>query len=248
MNSCIVLLKCITNMHVGNGDVNYNIIYNEVERDPVTNYPVINASGVKGALREYFNKNTDKKTINEYFGFSDEENNAQGQIKILGAEMVAIAARASQGGSPFYLASTKTVLERLNELSSLFLGKKLITIPESDNIGNEQIGIEGYKPQNKIKFGLNDQKINIYILDEQKFGMIPLPVLARNKLDNGISVNLWYEEVVPHHSIFAFPVISEDKILLDEFIDKIDKQVIQFGGNASIGYGLCEVTVIRGEN
>ena len=45
----------MTNMHVGNGDVNYNIIDNEVEKDPVTGYPTINASGVKGALREFFN-------------------------------------------------------------------------------------------------------------------------------------------------------------------------------------------------
>ena len=43
MNAYIVQLQCITNMHVGNGDVNYNIIDNEVEKDPVTNYPVINA-------------------------------------------------------------------------------------------------------------------------------------------------------------------------------------------------------------
>ena len=30
MKSAIVELKCITNLHVGNGDVNYNIIDNEV--------------------------------------------------------------------------------------------------------------------------------------------------------------------------------------------------------------------------
>lgn len=242
MNACIVQLQCITNMHVGNGDVNYNIIEDEVERDPVTNYPVINASGVKGALREYFNKKVDKEEIKKYFGFSKETDSAQGQIKILGAEMVAIAARASQGDSPFYLASTKTALERLNELSSLFLGKKLITIPKSDKIGNDQIGIEGYKPQYKIEFELKD----IYILDEQEFGMISLPVLARNSLDNGISNNLWYEEIVPHDSIFAFPVISENEELLKTFIGIIDSKVIQFGGNASIGYGLCKVSIVRG--
>ena len=55
MAAIIVNLECMTNMHVGNGDVNYNIIDNEVEKDPVTGYPTINASGVKGALREFFN-------------------------------------------------------------------------------------------------------------------------------------------------------------------------------------------------
>ena len=57
MGAIVVNLECVTNMHVGNGDVNFNIIDNEVERDVVTGYPTINASGVKGALREYFKKN-----------------------------------------------------------------------------------------------------------------------------------------------------------------------------------------------
>ena len=43
MAAIIVNLECITNMHVGNGDVNYNIIDNEVEKDPITGYPTINA-------------------------------------------------------------------------------------------------------------------------------------------------------------------------------------------------------------
>lgn len=56
-------IECITNLHVGSGDVNYNIIDNEVEKDPVTGYATINASGVKGALREYFNKVSEKDVL-----------------------------------------------------------------------------------------------------------------------------------------------------------------------------------------
>ena len=51
MAAIIVNLECMTNMHVGNGDVNYNIIDNEVEKDPVTGYPTINASGVPPMAR-----------------------------------------------------------------------------------------------------------------------------------------------------------------------------------------------------
>ena len=43
MKAYMIQLQCMTNMHVGNGDVNYNIIDNEVERDPVTGYPTINS-------------------------------------------------------------------------------------------------------------------------------------------------------------------------------------------------------------
>jgi len=54
MNVHVYKYTCLTNLHVGSGDINYNIVDNEVERDPVTGLPMIHASGVKGALREYF--------------------------------------------------------------------------------------------------------------------------------------------------------------------------------------------------
>lgn len=41
MAAIIVNLECMTNMHVGNGDVNYNIIDNEVEKDPVDRKSVV---------------------------------------------------------------------------------------------------------------------------------------------------------------------------------------------------------------
>ena len=69
MAAIIVNLECMTNMHVGNGDVNYNIIDNEVEKDPVTGYPTINASGVKGALREFFNGDSElRHYVSTLFG------------------------------------------------------------------------------------------------------------------------------------------------------------------------------------
>lgn len=240
MAAIIVKLECITNMHVGNGDVNYNIIDNEVERDLVTGYPTINASGVKGALREYFEKNkskdkTDNKSNDLIMSIFGGEN-SQGQVKILGADMVAIPGRATGGDVPFYLISTKQSYERTEELGDLFVGKKIIE--ES----NEpiKIEVEGIKPYSVIKFAGKE----IYEIQEEEFKAISLPVLARNVLNNGISKNLWYEEVVPHESIFVFPAISEDENLLDMFASTIDGKIVQFGGNASIGYGLCKVSVI----
>lgn len=71
-----------------------------------------------------------------------------------------------------------------------------------------------------------------------------MPVLARNQLENGKSKNLWYEEIVPHNSIFYFFALADSKELLDDFANVIKDKVIQFGNNASIGYGLCRVTKV----
>ena len=92
-----------------------------------------------------------------------------------------------------------------------------------------------------------DKDKDLYIISDEDFReKISLPVIARNNLENGISKNLWYEEVVPHESIFTFAVITDDNNNSDLEIFKagISSKVIQFGGNASIGYGLCKVTVM----
>lgn len=234
MGAIIVNLECITNMHVGNGDVNFNIIDNEVERDVVTGYPTINASGVKGALREYFVKQrVDEAKINEIFGKED-----AGKLKFLAADMLAIPARASAGDAAYYLLTTREAIEKYKEKCRLFLNIEQ-KIDERKAEGGKQA--EGY--------GLNTVVTllgkEVYLLDDNEFRQIALPVIARNKLNNGKSVNLWYEEVVPHKSLFSFNVLAEnaDKALLEFFAQKVDGQIIQFGGNASIGYGLCKVSV-----
>jgi len=69
MKTIFYKIECLTNLHVGSGDVNYNIIDNEVEKDPVTGYPIIHASGVKGALRDDM-KNRGEQFLNKVFGFA----------------------------------------------------------------------------------------------------------------------------------------------------------------------------------
>lgn len=239
MKAIIVQLECITNMHVGNGDVNYNIIDNEVEKDPVTGYPTIYASGVKGALREYFVQNLPSK-VNEMFGSDDSGNNTPGKLKILGADMVAMPARASKGNRAYYIVTSPTALANLQEKLKIFLNRtEAFTAVEK----REGCAVEGLKLDACHK--IFDKEV--YVLSDDKFNKLSLPVMARNKLENGISKNLWYEEVVPHKSLFFFPVIANesDSDLLKEFVKALNGKIVQFGGNASIGYGLCKVTVME---
>lgn len=83
------------------------------------------------------------------------------------------------------------------------------------------------------------------IEEEQEFKqyIMELPVIARNHLENGMSKNLWYEEVVPRKTQFYFMVLSEYKNLLEQFSEKIVKsEYVQIGANSSIGYGYCKIT------
>ncbi|MCL4539191.1 MAG: RAMP superfamily CRISPR-associated protein, partial [Bacteroidetes bacterium] len=74
-----------------------------------------------------------------------------------------------------------------------------------------------------------------------------LPVIARNNLENGLSKNLWYEEVVPRESRFYFFVSRPEGLdLFEEALNRPEiNHKVQIGGNASIGYGLCKLERTR---
>lgn len=232
-------------MHVGAGDINYNLIDNEVERDPITRYPVIHASGVKGALREYFSREfveEEKRYIDDIFGSEKQGQTTVGKLRFMEASMLAIPARASDGDCAYYLVSTQEALNKYAETIEVFYKKTKKECISKPNLVNGR-SVEGILLNESVQ-ALGEE---IHILSEKDFKKISLPVVARNKLENGISKNLWYEEVVPHQSVFYFSVLAnhtnEDQKLLNKLKDTVNNQVVQFGANASIGYGLCKITV-----
>lgn len=238
----LMKMECITNLHVGNGDVNYNIIDNEVERDPVTGYPTINSSGIKGAFREFFeSRGGDQATITAIFGGNEAGGNKKtipGTIKFMQADLLAMPARASSGDNPYYMIAPKEGIELLQDKVAMIENRKLECI--IDNVGkDENKKVETFPLNRKTTIAGK----TVYILQDKQFRNIALPVMARNKLDNGISSNLWYEEVVSHHSIFTFYVISDEEDRMSQFLNVVNGQIVQFGGNATIGYGFCKVSL-----
>ena len=275
MSATLYRLNFITNLHVGSGEVSFNVIDNEVERDPVTNLPTIHSSGVKGALREYFNQQkVEKEVIEALFGsdLKQSENDAEkeeakktskpGSLRFLTANLLAMPMRASNGNSPYAMVTTRAALDqylRLCQALGMTAGfdeKDLLSLDDKANykITGSPLGVEGTNiPDPPLKGKLYDfllRELGEYavILSEDTMSGTSLPVLARNCLDDGQSKNLWYEEIVPHESVFYFAVLSEkteDLKILAEHIK--NNNLIQFGGNASIGYGLAQVKAWKGE-
>lgn len=75
-----------------------------------------------------------------------------------------------------------------------------------------------------------------------------LPVIARNKIgEEGTSENLFYEEVLPRRSRLWFMLGFDNNITINsQFETKLTNDLIQMGGNASIGYGVTRITLIGG--
>ena len=175
----IIKMECITNLQVGTGEVNYNLIDNEVERDPVTGYPTINSSGVKGALREYFaHQDALKGEVDELFGKEGkgEVSSTPGKLKILGADLVAMPVRASAGDAAYYLVTTDDMLKKLVSNYQIFLGKAPVLSEKSTN-GR---CAEGYV----LTAAKTLWEKELHLLSQKDFRELSLPVMARNCLDS----------------------------------------------------------------
>lgn len=242
----IFKIRCITNLHVGSGESNFNIIDNEVEKDAVTGYPTVHASGIKGALRDNDAILTDK--TKEYYIFGKPEKSDEagsgGNYKFFDAKLLSRPLRVSGDPMLAYIpVTTVTAINEFIETSALFgcnVGKtdKLdVNFGESNFISNvDNIKIEG---EAASKYSGTDEAFLKSILGEKfaickSFDDYPLPIVARNKLDeNGISKNLWYEEFVPHTSTFWMIVLCPDS----NFYLDIESKPIQLGANSSTGKG-----------
>ncbi len=264
MKSKFYTIKCITNLHMGNGDINFNIIDNEVQRDPVTGYPSMYSSGIKGALREAFRGN-DKEI--DIFGSKQEDSNKDnkngskpGKLRFLTGNLLAMPIRSGDCSRSYYLVTTKTLLQQTADLIGDITGNDAYiecidgleedkTYSKIPNASVEQYTYNGITdiPEKMAAFIPEwIREDNFLIIPDKDFKEIKLPVLARNCLENGISKNLWYEEVVPYKSVFVFGVLSDGTSDGDQFLEVFDSMIkdnslIQFGGNATVGYGLTKV-------
>lgn len=254
MKTIFYKIECLTNLHVGSGDVNYNIIDNEVEKDPVTGYPIIHASGVKGALRDDM-KNRGEQFLNKVFGFAGKgDTGNSGSHKFLDAYLISRPMRVcgstkTASVSVVTIASVNQYLEKLSAFGMNHYGIDRIDAPDFGEYSfltnaEENISIEGEKTGKlsgitlKQLFKLSDILGTTFAVVKD-FNDYDLPVMARNYLEKGISKNLWYEEFVPHGSVFYFSVICHDDVENLEF-----SNVVQFGGNASIGCGFTKITAL----
>lgn len=212
----VYLIRTLTNLHVGGGSSNYDYVDKQVQRDPTTNYPTIFSSGLKGAIRDhFFDIGTDKEIIAHIFGNEPGDSDPkQGAYRFLSADLLAIPQ------------------------------------PAATDIGYQRTYVEANKQdfEDKIKLmgasinGLNAAPLGTPI-DKAAFDTLvqELPVLSRNHLENGVSKNLWYEEVVPRETLFGVAILAPtDDGHFEAFNATLTEQIIQIGANATIGYGLCK--------
>lgn len=243
-------IRCITNLHVGSGDINYNVVDKEVEKDPTTGLPMIHASGIKGALLKHFH-NMDGATLKHIFGaLGKGEVSQPGAYRFLDAHLLARPMRTERGAASAINVTTAEIMQNfLNDVVDLGGASVTATVPLLDFdsvkfLATENVGVEGLKTQvltdaQKQEAAWMEALISKQYAFVENMRDYDLPIIARNHLENGSSQNLWYEEFVPHGSVFYMVVLTPEETCALNF----DKPV-QIGGNASVGYGFAKIEEI----
>ncbi len=261
-------ITCLTNMHVGSGDTNFGAVDKLVQRDPVAQVPFIRSPSLKGALREFFEgqDGMDTDMVKFVFGSSPGESGDSGNYKFFSAHLLSIPVTSNK--RPFFRAISPYQLReflenmdffgiRLNRLSKEIKGLADLGPTEESPFIFEDLGSDVFIEDFKAKYycpvkDLGLSKIetltgrDIALFHHNTFKEIcaELPVVARNRLENGQSQNLWYEEVVPRQSIFYF-VLGIPKGgpngYYSSFLHALDKDLVQIGANATIGYGFTRI-------
>jgi len=236
--SAVFMITAKTNMHVGSGSSSYGVIDNLVQRDVLTNMPIINSSSLKGSLRAFCEyKFNSSKDINMIFGskYFDEDSNEKtkvvkgknqqnaGQFRFFDARLCAFPIREKDGDKAYTLSYNSTIEEEIKEAINLF--KLELDLDKF---------IKDYRINEDLKLNLSDYE---------------LPIIARNQLDNGESKNLWYEQVIPRETRFYFVVLYPEQQgeAFKKFKNSIEKDLVQIGANASIGYGYCNIEELKNE-
>lgn len=124
MKSEIFSINALTNMHVGSGEVNYGLIDNLIQRDPILELPNINASSLKGALREYCTILAKEKPLNfsieAVFGSDpkDQERRLPGSVRFFEAELVSLPVRSDK--VPYMMATSESRLRHIMNMIETF--------------------------------------------------------------------------------------------------------------------------------
>lgn len=250
-------IRCLTNLHVGSGETNLGVVDNLVQKDTNTKLPTIHSSSLKGALKEFFN-NHQSATL-PVFGDAEKP----GLWQFLQADLLSRPVRSDI--APYFNATSPQVIKQF--VSRI---QDMNHHPPSELVALSEIEVQTGHP---IVFSLDHANAiieemdwtarlaeedhiglcsdlvkdcfgaNLVLINSNDFCEIPLPVIARNHLENGESKNLWYEEIVPYDSRFV-SVIIETEELREGFLKGLNG-FVQVGANASIGYGLCKFNPIK---
>jgi len=273
MSAKMLLMQCITHLHAGSDSAGIGIIDKLVQRDPTTGFPCVHASSMKGAVKQFASmQDSVKLNLISLFGSDTaqnrganggERNMQQGGLAFLPARLLAYPAQGEK--QPYFLVTCPYILHEWADEMKLLSGTEPELTKHVRQVAKQVKSMYGLEPGDTGRMGgmsfdpCSEESKKAFeavfdallegfavISDEEFINLTDdfnLPVVARNALDDGQSMNLWYEQLVPRRSVFwtsFLPVAIEDEDV-NCLVDVLVKNgPVQVGANASVGMGFVK--------
>jgi len=292
-----LFIHCLTPMHAGSGS-DLGIVDLPIQRERHTGFPKIEASSLKGALREAFEEKLGEKdkNISAIFGPEDAtgDNTYAGCLGFSDARLLLFPVKSMRGifawiTCPRVLRQFETDVKlttgndkfEIKEIpSNLLEGKcqsesQSLKIEKTDKIILEEYTFQAENKCPKIenvsfgkwifeKIGLQEEPQIVVLNDNdfKDFVNLSTEVITRTKIDNNTGTvapgALFTEEYLPSESIMYSLVLAsgefgkreksekmDDKKVMDFFETQLP-EIVQIGGNATLGKGIVKTKVIGG--
>jgi CRISPR-associated protein Cmr4 len=225
-------MYCETPLHAGSGQA-VGAVDLPIQREKISNWPTIQASGLKGAFRNAYEDGKGEDGV-AIFG-SDGSGDMAGAISIGDARILLFPVRSSV--APFVWVTCPAILRKLKRDGRListeydwnipdvpdgqYLGRKgdakAIVFEDLMLVGTGELDkgiLDSIKSLAPTDDAYSTTKLSEYLclVSDESFSMLTTTgteVQARIKLDDDTktSENLWYQELVPANTVF-YTVIS----------------------------------------
>ena len=230
MKTNVWLITALTNLHAGDENkANYGIIDNPIQRDVLTNLPCINSSSLKGAINEFCCHAGMSETARLAIFGSDKnnrENSRKGNSMFFDAKLLLLPVQDDSAALYHYETSAE-VLNMANERINMF--DIALKLP-----------VDGCELKRLLR---TDKEIRLVNDISSKCDEENLPIIARNKLENGLSANLWYEQILPSKSVLYFFTNGSEEDT-ETLLDWLDNKLVQIGANATIDRAALSATLV----
>lgn len=288
--SKLFFIKAITPLHAGSGS-DLGIVDMPVQRERHTNYPKIEGSSLKGAIREAFEEkaidNDAKINVHILFGFDDDKSEVSkrfskesqeysGCLGFSDAKILLFPVKSMK--DVFAYITSKSVLNNFKEFLKLSKDDIEFTINENSVTENTKLLVNNSVILEEYTFKVNAEEQTtklanelskltnipnlsekLIILDDDSFKdfvELSTEVITRTKIDNetGTVANgaLFTEEYLPAETVmyslalFSHSFYKDDKNFKDvnkvkDYFEKQIPEVMQIGGNATLGKGIVKI-------
>lgn len=159
----LMFLYCISPVHMGAGQA-LGVVDNPIQRERHTGHPVFAGSGLKGALRDEFEKVEGKQATHEVFG--PEAGNAEhaGAVAFTDAQVVLFPVRSLR--ESFVYATCPTALGRLKRAAELVGEDVPWSVPKPTN---DDVCLVRDNSGLTVKAKVNNADVEVVILEAFQF-------------------------------------------------------------------------------